>query len=67
MDVGANVGMFVLRACLAARDADLEPGATKRPLTRIFAFEPARESFESLARNVARNDGLVRQVRERTV
>lgn len=40
-DVGANIGMFSLFA------------ATRWPGARIFAFEPAREVFDALRRNVA--------------
>jgi FkbM family methyltransferase len=43
LDLGANIGLHCLRV------------ASEVPLARVVAFEPARETFALLERNIARN------------
>lgn len=72
MDVGANVGMFVLQcqrkllqACNRPQVRASTPAVDKAPLleTKIVAFEPSPVTFVALARNVARHQTAGARVR----
>ena len=59
-DIGANVGMFTLKAALSATKPLLGGKSTT-----IVAFEPSRANFSLLARNVATNAPIVGKVNAR--